>query len=194
MEPLSILMLAVWGGWGALFVARRYKEEKAHVIEKLEEFAAPLFRERRTLDEYIREEFSELTMHDILGEEKYAESVKLLAAERERANAAEARERVEWNSRMAAAGERRAARIKANKIKVRTSGKKRLAKLKANTKNLEPAKLNRLRDLCREATELTGVAHEIDHMDSVHNGGGNDIDNLRIISATENRRKGRRSI
>ena len=189
-----MLMLAVWGGWGALFVARRYKEEKAHVIEKLEEFAAPLFRERRTLDEYIREEFSELTMHDILGEEKYAESVKLLAAERERANAAEARERVEWNSRMAAAGERRAARIKANKIKVRTSGKKRLAKLKANTKNLEPAKLNRLRDLCREATELTGVDHEIDHMDSVHNGGGNDIDNLRIISATENRRKGRRSI
>ena len=71
--------------------------------------------------------------------------------------------------------------------------KTRAQKLKAQTVKREPEKVAALRDAVRAISELTGTQHHLDHKDSVANGGGDDISNLRIITAEENLRKGAKS-
>ena len=71
--------------------------------------------------------------------------------------------------------------------------KNRAHRIKTQTKRLEPHKVRRLRELCREVSELTGTAHHIDHKRSVVHGGGDDLKNLRIITAEANLRKGAQS-
>ncbi len=48
----------------------------------------------------------------------------------------------------------------------------------------------KLMRICRWVTHFTGVPHEVDHIIPLNNGGQSTLDNLQILTQTQNRKKG----
>ena len=71
----------------------------------------------------------------------------------------------------------------------------RRVKVSSQKKTLTPEELDRIYEIyknCRMLTETTGIRHHVDHIIPIAKGGQHHPDNLQILTAEENLRKGSR--
>ena len=68
--------------------------------------------------------------------------------------------------------------------------RRRAAKIRAGTRDKDSDQIKDIYKMAKELEVKTGIKHHVDHILSIKNGGLHVIENLQILTATENLRKG----